>query len=77
MAFCENLAETLGRLVFYLALAVNHCSPEQERDAICLVGVSAVAAGMSTTSAGGAGTYATCVMGKKNQRRQRLLGLNS
>ena len=72
-----GIAEDLGRLVFYLALAVNHCSPEKERDAICLVGVSAVAAGMSTTSAGGAGTYATCVMGKTNQRRQRLLGLKT
>eukprot|EP00438_Fugacium_kawagutii_P004374 Skav214818 [mRNA] locus=scaffold1934:170511:189491:- [translate_table: standard] len=60
-----------GKLVFYLALAVNHCSPEPERDAICLVGVSAIAAGMSTTSAGGAGTFATCEMGKKRQRRER------
>eukprot|EP00435_Cladocopium_sp_Y103_P023300 s2267_g5.t1 len=67
------LLTSFTRLVFYLALAVNHCSPEQERDAICLVGVSAVAAGMSTASAGGAGTYATCDMGKKRQRRERLV----
>lgn len=66
-----------SRLVFYLALAVNHCSPEPERDAICLVGVSAIAAGMSTTSAGGAGVYATCEMGKKRQRRERLPGFKN
>lgn len=67
------LLTSFTRLVFYLALAVNHCSPEPERDAICLVGVSTIAAGMSTTSAGGAGVYATCEMGKKRQKRERLV----
>ncbi|CAK9085376.1 unnamed protein product [Durusdinium trenchii] len=52
------LLTSFTRLVFYLALAVNHCSPEPERDAICLVGVAAIAAGGTTTSAGAAGTHA-------------------
>ncbi|CAK9085303.1 unnamed protein product [Durusdinium trenchii] len=66
------LLTSFTRLVFYLALAVNHCSPEPERDAICLVGVAAIAAGGTTTSAGAAGTHATCNLGRKRQFIQRL-----
>ena len=55
------------RLVFWLALAVNHCSPEKERDAVCLAGVSAIAAGLATVPAGGAGSWATCKAGRKNK----------
>ena len=55
------------KLVFFLALAVNHCSPEKERDAICLAGVTAIAAGLTTTSAGGAATWASCEVGRKNR----------
>ena len=61
------LLTAFTRLVFYLALAVTHCSPEPERDAICLEGVTAIAAGGLTTSAGGAGAYASCTL--KRQRK--------
>ena len=72
--YCIFLSDRkrLAGLVFYLALAVNHCSPEPERDAICLVGVAAIAAGGTTTSAGAAGTHATCNLGRKRQFIQRL-----
>ena len=61
-----------SRTVFFLALAVNHCSPDKERDAVCLAGVGAITAGLSTTSAGGAGTWATCEAGPKKQLIARL-----
>ncbi|CAJ1431727.1 unnamed protein product, partial [Effrenium voratum] len=66
------LLSSFTKLVFYLALAVNHCSPEPERDALCLVGVSAIAAGLSSTAAGGAGIYGTCQLGPKKQLIDKL-----
>ncbi|CAE7908810.1 unnamed protein product, partial [Symbiodinium necroappetens] len=61
------LLTAFTKLSFYLALAVNHCSPYKERDAVCLAGVTAIAAGLSTASAGGAGAWATCEVGNKNK----------
>ena len=71
------LLTAFTKLTFYLALAVNHCSPYKERDAVCLAGVSAIAAGLSTTSAGGAATWATCEVGNKNKLIKELAAKNA
>ncbi|CAE8629334.1 unnamed protein product [Polarella glacialis] len=53
------------RFVGYVALAVHHCTPEIQVGALCVAGVSILAAGCSSAITSGAGIYLTCVVGDK------------
>eukprot|EP00933_Yihiella_yeosuensis_P054791 TRINITY_DN5334_c0_g1_i4.p1 TRINITY_DN5334_c0_g1~~TRINITY_DN5334_c0_g1_i4.p1 ORF type:complete len:765 (+),score=118.06 TRINITY_DN5334_c0_g1_i4:94-2388(+) len=57
-------------IVFYIASAVNHCSPMAQNDALCLLGVTSILGSISATATGGAALYLSCEVGKKTAALQ-------